>query len=693
MNKPIFLRVVKGGKAVEMKQVTGDQIVIGREGDVTLAVHDESAAAIHAMIENRSGVYFLCDLGTENGTLISGKKIVEVELKSGDEFVIGKTTVEFHIGIPKPVASTATSANVIPSVPSQEPLNDAPMVERPVKKPTPFQNPVKISTPVVPIKSVEPKAMPTPPPAKPKGQPMQAAVKMTGVASIGGGTSGILATSAGISRAPSKGTFAPPTASKVGPTLKPGRGNVVQLIVLWKDRVLTEHHFSTTKVVYVGSHPKNDIILPIFGSVRLSHPLIKIEASITKLILTSDMTGELTKKDQSKKTFAEMKSSGEIQTVGTNYVYVLKQDEMAKIHFGEGVELVISYVASPGSAVAGPLFNISINQLTWLLVSLLATVLFLFYVFLYAPGPEDRKEEETISPRKATFMYKKHVEDVSVQEVSPAPKTAQETIKTNKPVATSNIEEGAAQEAKPNKSKSGKKILTADKAGKDKGIQKAANHAKDSGAKSAAKDVTKSGILGVFATKGVQDQINKAYQGSGNVSGAASGATGAGSEVAGAGNIPGSGMKEVGQGGNGTATVGIAGPQTKGRGGGLTGYGSGPLGGKKNASIIAGGDDMVASGGIDKEAIRRVVLANIKQIKACYEKGLNRDPSLYGKITIQWTIGSGGRVLSAGVRNTTMNNSEVEDCAVARLKTWKFPEPPANEVADVSYPFVFQAQD
>jgi hypothetical protein len=40
-----------------------------------------------------------------------------------------------------------------------------------------------------------------------------------------------------------------------------------------------------------------------------------------------------------------------------------------------------------------------------------------------------------------------------------------------------------------------------------------------------------------------------------------------------------------------------------------------------------------------------------------------------------------------------MNSPEVENCAVAHLKTWKFPEPPADQVAAVSYPFVFQAQE
>ena len=111
------------------------------------------------------------------------------------------------------------------------------------------------------------------------------------------------------------------------------------------------------------------------------------------------------------------------------------------------------------------------------------------------------------------------------------------------------------------------------------------------------------------------------------------------------------------------------------------------------ATILAGGDDATFTGTIDRDAIRRVVQANIKQIKACYERALNKDPGLYGKISIQWTIGPGGRVLEASTKTTTMNSPEVENCAVNRLKTWKFPEPPADQVAVVSYPFVFQAQE
>ena len=187
-------------------------------------------------------------------------------------------------------------------------------------------------------------------------------------------------------------------------------------------------------------------------------------------------------------------------------------------------------------------------------------------------------------------------------------------------------------------------------------------------------------------------KLIKLNAGAGNVAGLSQSATGSAADGQGA-SVGGSALRDTGANGNGTATVGIAGVKTKGRGGGVSGYGTGTLGAKKNASLIAGDSEATFSPGIDREAIRRVVQENLKQIKACYEKGLNRNPGLYGKIVIRWTIGPGGRVTTAGIKSSTMDSAEVENCAVARLRLWKFPEPPVGELADVSYPFVFQAQE
>jgi hypothetical protein len=43
------------------------------------------------------------------------------------------------------------------------------------------------------------------------------------------------------------------------------------------------------------------------------------------------------------------------------------------------------------------------------------------------------------------------------------------------------------------------------------------------------------------------------------------------------------------------------------------------------------------------------------------------------------------------VRSTTMNNQPVENCIMARIKTWAFPKPKGGGQVLVSYPFLFKS--
>jgi TonB family protein len=108
--------------------------------------------------------------------------------------------------------------------------------------------------------------------------------------------------------------------------------------------------------------------------------------------------------------------------------------------------------------------------------------------------------------------------------------------------------------------------------------------------------------------------------------------------------------------------------------------------------VVPGGEGESFSGTIDREAIRKVIRDNARQIQACYEKALNKNPNLYGKVILEWVIIGNGRVSSAKVSSSTLKNSEVENCVLSRLRTWKFPEPPSDQEAVVSYPFLFNAQ-
>ena len=95
-------------------------------------------------------------------------------------------------------------------------------------------------------------------------------------------------------------------------------------------------------------------------------------------------------------------------------------------------------------------------------------------------------------------------------------------------------------------------------------------------------------------------------------------------------------------------------------------------------------------GGLDRDAIAAVVARNMGQIRFCYEQALQGEPGLNGRVAVDFTIGGNGLVKMAGIENSTLGSKIVEDCILARLKSWKFPLPENGVDVKVSYPFVLR---
>lgn len=174
--------------------------------------------------------------------------------------------------------------------------------------------------------------------------------------------------------------------------------------------------------------------------------------------------------------------------------------------------------------------------------------------------------------------------------------------------------------------------------------------------------------------------------------GAGSGGGGSGAGVAfgsgtldtgfGAGNGGGYGAGGGGPGGRGTGGNGRGGT------GGGTGTGNGTGGGPGEAKVQASAGAASASGGLSPEQVRRVVMAHIGAVRACYESEAQRNPGLKGGVTIAWQIDPSGSVSTASVANSTLGNARVEGCVTRQVKNWHFPtSDKATQVA--GFPFKF----
>ncbi|MGC4120750.1 MAG: AgmX/PglI C-terminal domain-containing protein [Myxococcales bacterium] len=151
-----------------------------------------------------------------------------------------------------------------------------------------------------------------------------------------------------------------------------------------------------------------------------------------------------------------------------------------------------------------------------------------------------------------------------------------------------------------------------------------------------------------------------------------------------------------GLGGFGTETKGIGAIRGMGGGGGggigsfsAGGTGKGKVGGTVVASA-AGFKQRGGGGQLARELIAKVINEHMGEIRGCYERALLREAGLAGKLNLEWTIGTDGRVEEVKVKQSTIKGAEVPNCIVGSLKTWLFPKPTGGKVI-VSYPFLFNS--
>jgi hypothetical protein len=116
------------------------------------------------------------------------------------------------------------------------------------------------------------------------------------------------------------------------------------------------------------------------------------------------------------------------------------------------------------------------------------------------------------------------------------------------------------------------------------------------------------------------------------------------------------------------------------------------LPGHKREIIIDPVKHVQSGEGLTREEIQRVLKRVMPQIKYCYEKELNREPTLEGKLTTAWTITKDGTVSGAQLSATTMQKTggdQVGSCVTRILGRLQFPSPRGGGQVVVTYPFVF----
>jgi hypothetical protein len=316
--------------------------------------------------------------------------------------------------------------------------------------------------------------------------------------------------------------------------------------------------------------------------------------------------------------------------------------------------------------------------------------IFGLYMLIYTPKPleDENKLEEQL--RKATITFnvpKKQIMEIKEEDTPKDKKIVKVVEKAEK--TTTKSDPGKASDIRP--SPQTKKTPVASSTIKQGGSIKTGKPAAN--AKSETVDVNKLGLLSTFGGKGTQKELSKAYSGTGELLGDAAKATGnSGAAEDRAGESLGGRLKNVGAGGKGSSTYGIAGVGTQGKGTGSYGAGTGGIGKKGRVDLNIGESEAEFTGSIDKEAIRRVIRENLKLFENCYNQALRKNSDAYGKVEIKWHIEERGRATHTEVKSNSVGDRSMGECLARVIRSLTFPEPPPDQIAEVVYPFVFASQ-
>ncbi len=89
--------VVKGLEEGVTQPFSEDRITIGRRGDNHVALDADNISRQHVSIERREGQYFICDLGSANGTYVNEQRTDLAQLNDGDRLRIGNHTISVSL--------------------------------------------------------------------------------------------------------------------------------------------------------------------------------------------------------------------------------------------------------------------------------------------------------------------------------------------------------------------------------------------------------------------------------------------------------------------------------------------------------------------------------------------------------------------------------------------------------------------
>ncbi len=104
---------------------------------------------------------------------------------------------------------------------------------------------------------------------------------------------------------------------------------------------------------------------------------------------------------------------------------------------------------------------------------------------------------------------------------------------------------------------------------------------------------------------------------------------------------------------------------------------------------LALGGDIGGTGDFDAATVVNLIKIRMGAIKACYERSLRNNPTLAGKVTVEFTIVPAGTITGARIAANTTGDDTVAQCVTTTINSLRFKPGPQGGNVTYAYPFVF----
>ncbi len=413
---------------------------------------------------------------------------------------------------------------------------------------------------------------------------------------------------------------------------------LLRVAIVWNGNILGDKVFDKPTKVTVGESPKSHLVVPGLGD---SFTLFDFDGNSLSLNLSNAMTGKNTIKGNSIDISKQLGGKA-------NTVISVDTDDYGLIKLGE-IGLFWQFMVQDEKVPVTP-FSKRID-LPMAVIFAIATVVHLSFLFITGFMFEDNPELKQVAmPDRFVRFIVERPKDEKIEKIVDVELQVTDDPNVSKapPGPKSNI---------PDDRKMSDKV-------KNVGIHKALG----------SNLMSKGALADIFGDRTSFDSrlaVAMDAQGEHGTLGMGSGGLGlrgGGGGGAGFGRLQGMGSL----GGSGGGGVGVE------------------MGGRGKAKVSANlkRGNAETAGFCAPADIQRVVQQRSAGIKFCFEKELQRDPSLGGQVVLNWVIALNGTVQSSAVASTTLNNKNVEQCMLQQVRRWRFKEPDGG-LCSVNYPFVF----